>query len=292
VDTLIMAGDIPEHKHEGNASGPATDHADDYVTDHAHPRATDRAAEYETNQPTEPAAEPLSWPSLDLLPDEPQPAAKPAPTLRPAISHLVVLGDAIADLMSLREKGPSRVENLLLPQESRAWKLTMHTAEEIARGGDFFELPADASHVMISIEGNRAIEESGLLDNRPETYQQALVLLSLAADEYERQAERLIQVAKASNLPIVVCSMYPPRYEDPDRQRAVCTALAVFNDRLVRRTFAARLPLVDLNLVCTEDADYADPIRLSKHGLRKASNVVLSALYAVARDPTRADIFF
>lgn len=238
-------------------------------------------------------SESLDWPSLDMAHEPPRAAAAPPGAgMGPAISHLVVLGDAIADLMALRDKGPNRVENLLLPQESRPWKLSMLTAEEITRAGSFFELPAGASHVMISIEGNRAIEDSGLLDNRPETYQQALLLLSLAADEYERQIEMLIQVAKASRLPTVVCNMYPPNYEDPERQRAVCTALAVFNDRLVRRVFAARLPLVDLSLVCTEGEDYADAIRLSKRGLRKASNVVLSALYAVARDPARADIFF
>ena len=239
--------------------------------------------------------ETFAWPSLDLADSEPGARfdpAKPGAAIRPAISHLVVLGDGLADLVTLRGQGPARVESLLLPQESRPWKLTMLGAEEITRAGDLFQLPDGASHVLISIEGIGAIEESGLLDNRPDTYKQALLLLSMAADEYERQAGMLIQVAKASRLPTVVCNMVPPRYEDPERQRAVCTALAVFNDRLVRRTFAARLPLVDLNLVCTDGADYADPIRLSKQGLRKASNVVLSALYAATRDPGRADIFF
>lgn len=206
------------------------------------------------------------WPSLELFSDVSPPvaslvtpppadgvAAMPGAVASPAISHLVVLGDAIADLMALRAGAPNRVENLLLPQETRPWKLTMLTVEEIERAGDLFELPAGASHALISIEGNRAIEESGLLDNKPENYHQALVLLSVAADEYERQVERLIHVAKASRLPTVVCNMYPPRYEDPMRQRAVSTALAVFNDRLIRRVFAARLPLVDLSLVCTEE---------------------------------------
>ncbi len=242
----------------------------------------------------------LDWPSLELTPDEDflaSDAGVPAQTVagatdRAGISHLVVLGDAIAELMSLREKGEGRVESLLLPQESSPWKLTLLTGEEIARAGALFQLPADASHVMIGIEGNRAIEESGLLDKRPETYEDALLLLSMAADEYEKQAEMLIQVAKASRLPTVVCNMYPPNYEDPTRQRAMVTALAVFNDRLIRRVFAAKLPLVDLSLVCTDETDYADATRLSKQGLRKASNVVVSALYAVGRDPSRADIFF
>ncbi len=252
----------------------------------------------ETPRQTETDESMLDWPSLDLTLEEDSATSDPGePAAAVAangagISHLVVLGDAIAELMSLREKGEGRVESLLLPQESRPWKLTLLSVADIARAGVLFQLPADASHVMIGIEGNRAIEESGLLDKRPETYEEALLLLSVAADEYEQQAERLIQVAKASRLPTVVCNMYPPHYEDPTRQRAVATALAVFNDRLVRRVFAARLPLVDLNLVCTEDEDYADPIRLSKRGLRKASNVVLSALYAVARDPSRADVFF
>lgn len=252
----------------------------------------------------------IDWPSLEFEPEEAPPLAasvvnavlseagpESSLALEPAaassgVSHLVVLGDAIAELMSLREQGPNRVESLLLPQQTTPWKLTMLTVEEIGAAGALFQLPADASHVMISVEGNRAIADSGLLENQPETFLDALVMLSVAADEYERQVESLIQVAKASRLPSVATNMYPPNYEDPMRQRAAMTALAVFNDRLVRRVFAARLPLVDLSLVCTDEEDYADELRLSKRGLRKASNVVMSALYAVARDPGRADIFF
>lgn len=255
----------------------------------------------------------IDWPSLDFEPDEVPPLAAsvvnaaltddgpeplrvmealPGAASASGVTHLVVLGDAIAELMSLREQGPNRVEHLLLPQQTTPWKLTLLTVEEIGAAGALFQLPADASHVMISVEGNRAIADSGLLDNQPDTFQDALVMLSVAADEYERQVEILIQVAKASRLPTVVTTMYPPFYEDPMRQRAAMTALAVFNDRLVRRVFAAKLPLVDLSLVCTDEDDYADELRLSKRGLRKASNVVMSALYAVARDPSRADIFF
>ncbi len=44
------------------------------------------------------------------------------------------------------------------------------------------------------------------------------------------------------------------------------TALTVFNDVITRQAFLAGVPLIDLRLICTEDADYANPIEPSSQG--------------------------
>jgi hypothetical protein len=69
-------------------------------------------------------------------------------------------------------------------------------------------------------------------------------------------------------------------------------ALAIFNDRILKRAFAARLSIVELRLVCDEDGDYATETLLSRTGVRKVANVARSALYEVSREPGRTRVYF
>lgn len=224
--------------------------------------------------------------SVDVAAAADPPAAAPAPR------HIVVIGDALRDLLPLRNESPDRLENLVMPQFPKPWKLSLILPEEIARDRGRFELPRDASHVVVCLEGSRAIEASGLLQGRPASFQDALVALSFAADEFERMLEQLIDVARSSRLPTVVCTMFPPRHDDTDHQRAVSTALMVFNQRIMRQAIGARVPIVTLALVCDDDDDYADATNLSKSGLRKAANVIAGALLAGNHGGTRSEVFF
>jgi hypothetical protein len=93
-------------------------------------------------------------------------------------------------------------------------------------------------------------------------------------------------------LPTVVCTLVPDRFVKPVQHRVASTALAIFNDRVVRRAFAAHLPIVDLRMVCDEDADYASETLLSRAGARKAANVIRAALYEVSRSVERTRVYF
>ena len=50
--------------------------------------------------------------------------------------------------------------------------------------------------------------------------------------------------------------------------------LALFNDVITREAFGRGLPLVDLRLVCGEDADYANPIEPSARGGAKIAGAI------------------
>jgi hypothetical protein len=62
------------------------------------------------------------------------------------------------------------------------------------------------------------------------------------------------------------------------QQRLVVTGLAIFNDVVTRAAFARRLPMVDLRLICDEDADYANPIEPSVQGGRKIAAAIAGLL--------------
>ena len=158
--------------------------------------------------------------------------------------------------------------------------------------GHVRQIPEDATHIAISVEGAWAIEASGLLKRRARTVYDALDMLATAADEFERIFAELIKAALETGLPTVVCTLVPARFTGPAKQRVATTALAIFNDRILRRAVAARLSIVELRLVCDEDADYASETLLSHAGVRKAANVLRAALSDVSRSRERMGVFF
>lgn len=214
------------------------------------------------------------------------------PTARVRSRHVVLLGDALLDAYSSIDKSPGEFEDALLPGTRGQWKISVVSAAEIERAGSALALPKDATHAIIFIEGNYAIEQSGLLHGQPGAQAQSLEQLSLAADEFERTLGRLIHVAQAARLVIMVCTMFQPNYKDPVRQRTACAALAVFNDRVTKRAAAARVSVIDLRLICNEPEDYDKPTQLSKSGLQKAANVIRFAMFELDAGASRSQIYF
>jgi hypothetical protein len=220
-----------------------------------------------------------------------QPSISPDPLRGPA-RHVVVLGDALLEDYSSIDKAPGRFEEDLLPGTHDQWKISVVSAAEVERAGSSPVLPRDATHAIIFIEGNHAIEQSGLLRQLTDACAQTLERLSLAADEFERTLARLIHAAKAARLVIMVCTMFTPQYKDPLRQRTACAALAVFNDRVTKRAAEARVSLIDLRLICDQAEDYDEPTRLSKGGLQKAANVIRFAMFELDAGTRRSEVFF
>jgi hypothetical protein len=211
---------------------------------------------------------------------------------RGSLRHVVLLGDVLLDAYSSIDKTPGKFEDALLPGTGDQWKISVITPAEIERAGSSLVLPRDATHAIIFIEGNHAIEQSGLLHGGRDGEAQTLGQLALAADEFERTLQRLIDVAQAARLVIMVCTMFEPNYKDQVRQRTACAALAVFNDRVTKRAAAARVSLIDLRLICNEPEDYDKPTQLSKSGLQKAANVIRFAMFELDAEGSRSQVFF
>lgn len=204
------------------------------------------------------------------------------------IRHLVLMGDALQNI----NLGQGEVESALVPRPRNPWKLTILQPEQVLRPGPVRAFPQGATHVVICVEGGWAIETSGLLRGEARLVRDALDTLATAADEFENVFAGLIAAAQETGLPAVVCTLVPARYTEPAEQRSAATALAIFNDRVVRCAFAARLPIVDLRMVCDEDRDFATQTLLSSAGVRKAANVIRSALYEISRETARTRVYF
>jgi len=216
----------------------------------------------------------------------------PAADGDPAIRHVVLIGDGLGGLAQQHRRGAAGLEGKLMPGRREPWTLSLVSADEILGAAHLFSFPEDATHVVISIEGNRAIQESGLLEGKPASMEEGLARLSFAADQFEDKVAALIHAAQAARLPMVICSMWPPRYSQPTRQRAAVAALGIFNSRILRRALDARISMVDLRKLCDEPQDYADHTMLSRSGLQKAANVVARALYEASRRGPGTEVYF
>ncbi len=238
-------------------------------------------------------SEPVPTASASEMSEPSSPKPPAAARRRAKLRHVVLLGDALLEAYSSIDQSPGRFEDELLPGTGSQWKISVVSAAEVERAGPSLVLPGDATDALIFIEGNHAIEQSGLLDHSSDAHGQSLERLSLAADEFERKLERLIHVAKAARLVIMVCTMYAPYYKkNPLRQRTASAALAVFNDRVTKRAAEAGAALIDLRLICNEPGDYDKPTQLSKSGLQKAANVVRFAMFELEAGARRSEVFF
>jgi hypothetical protein len=81
----------------------------------------------------------------------------------------------------------------------------------------------------------------------------------------------------ARRLPVTLCTVYDGNL-GPPAQRLATTALAVFNDAILRVAREHDLPTIELRLVCTEPADYANPIEPSVQGGGKIARAIVRAL--------------
>jgi lysophospholipase L1-like esterase len=138
-------------------------------------------------------------------------------------------------------------------------------------------LPADATHLVVSAGGNDVLPHSDLLDRRASSSAQVLGWLADAAEEFEGRYRQMLTALAARRLPLTVCTIYNGNLEQPVR-RIAGTALAVFNDAILRLAAEHAVPVIELRLVCREAADYSNPIEPSVAGGARIARAITRAL--------------
>jgi hypothetical protein len=138
-------------------------------------------------------------------------------------------------------------------------------------------LPPDATHLAVSVGGNDALRFAYLLDQEAGTVAGGLMLLEAAQRQFAAGYASMIDTVAAAGLPLAVCTVYDTPPSEPN-QRVIRTALAIFNDCITRAAFARAVSLIDLRLICDEDADYANPIEPSVQGGAKIARAVAAFL--------------
>ncbi len=184
--------------------------------------------------------------------------------------HLILLGDSIFDNAVYVPDGPAVIDHL------RALLKPGQKATLLARDGDvvadipdqLLDIPSDATHLVLSVGGNDALQHTDLGAFPAGTVNDALRHLTRIRKEFHREYRKMLGAVIALDLPLAVCTIYD---SIPGLGTELQTALCVFNDSIIREALAAGAKIFDLRNICTEAEDYSQlsPIEPSGQGGRK-----------------------
>jgi hypothetical protein len=197
------------------------------------------------------------------------------------MSHVILLGDSIFDNASYVQKGEPNVVAQVrgkLPTGWRATLLAVDGAVTSSVSAQLSRMPADATHLVLSIGGNDALGSSGILRENARSVAEVMTRIADVRDSFARSYRKMLEEVVRHRLPTAICTIYDARFPDPQEQRHVVAALSFLNDIITREVFSRNLSLIDLRLICNEDADYANPIEPSAKGGDKIAAVIAKAV--------------
>jgi lysophospholipase L1-like esterase len=212
------------------------------------------------------------------------------------MTHVILCGDSIFDnspYVQPDEPDVTTQVNALLPEDSKATRLAVDgdVTENIYR--QLQSLPNDATHLFISVGGNDALGGINVFSEPVANVGEALIYVNTMRNQFETRYKEMLQHALSQQLPLTVCSVYYPRFHSqnlervfPDGNRVngetlqqmAMAALANFNDAIFRQAFQLKVPLIDLRVLCDEDADFANPIEPSAVGGQKIARAIVDML--------------
>ncbi|MFN3730447.1 MAG: GDSL-type esterase/lipase family protein [Fimbriimonadaceae bacterium] len=192
------------------------------------------------------------------------------------VLHLVLLGDSVFDNQAYVATGRAVIDHVRagLPGGAQATLLAVDgdVTTDVAR--QMRHLPADATHLALSVGGNDALGALPALQAPSSSVLQALdVLAALQSTFRHNYRDALLTLAEAG-LPCVVCTVYDAV---PGLTPALRTALSVYNDVITREALRLGLPVLDLREWLTEPTDYSSqsPIEPSDAGGYKIARALL-----------------
>lgn len=190
--------------------------------------------------------------------------------------HVVLLGDSIFDNRSYVGNGPDVVQQVRA-ELPRGWKATLLAVDGAVVAevpAQLQRLPADATHLVLSVGGNDALQKQNLLSQPAKSVTEVFVELTTTREKFAQDYLAMLKQVAARGKPTAVCTVYDPRFEVVLQNRLASTGLAVFNDGITRAAFSLGLPLLDLRLLFSAREDYANPIEPSVQGGAKLARTI------------------
>jgi hypothetical protein len=185
--------------------------------------------------------------------------------------HVVLLGDSIFDNGVYVRPKPAVIDQLK-EELPKGWKATL-----LAVDGDVAadvpeqlkRLPKDATHLVMSVGGNDALQASGVFGIAIKTGGEAFLEISKIRKQFDANYRATLKAVLSHGKPTAVCTIYDPNYAIDLQQQLAISGLTVFNDCITRAAARAGLPVIDLRLLFTGPDDYANSIEPSDVGGKK-----------------------
>jgi lysophospholipase L1-like esterase len=189
---------------------------------------------------------------------------------------VVLLGDSVFDNAAYVGSDPDVRQQLeaVLPKGARASLLARDGAVMADVVSQLRRLPADATHVVVSVGGNDALGASAILEEGASSVAEAITAMAAVRDRFCEGYVALLDAIVTCALPIAVCTIYEARFPERSLRRIAATALTMLNDCITREAFARGLSVIDLRLICDSDPDFANPIEPSARGGEKIARAI------------------
>lgn len=200
---------------------------------------------------------------------------KPGKSLPMKTPHVVLLGDSIFDNARYVLVGPAVIDQLreCLPL---GWRATL-----VANDGDVVAdlarqiplIPSDATHLVVSIGGNDALQSQNVMSLPARSVIDALGHLAEVRRLFQRAYHTMLGELLQLRLKTAVCTIYDAV---PGLTPELQTALAIFNDTITREATAAVVPVIDLRQACVAPSDFSEisPIEPSVAGGWKIAQAI------------------
>lgn len=210
------------------------------------------------------------------------------------MAHIVLLGDSVFDNKAYVGRDPDVVEQLreIIPADWRATLRAVDGAVAENVGRQVLKSPEDATHFVVSAGGNNALMNADILSMKADSAAEVFHILSNRADDFEFHYREMLKTILSRERPTAVCTIYYPQFAEPSVQKIAVAALSAFNDVIVRQAALAGVPLLDLRLICSEKADYANEIEPSSRGGRKIAAKILETIENHDFSNKRTTIYF
>lgn len=207
-------------------------------------------------------------------------AAIAIPVLLPDHPHLVLLGDSVFDNGAYTRGAPdvaARLREAVGP-DVRISLLAADGAFLADVPAQLAHLPADATHLILSAGGNDALRRQQLLKAPARSVGAALDLLAQAVSEFGAGYRTTVLACLARRLPLTVCTIYNGHFSDMAQRRRLRTAVALFDDAILRIATERHLCAIDLRLLLDQPGDFANQIEPSSAGAAKIARAIVEAV--------------
>jgi lysophospholipase L1-like esterase len=210
-----------------------------------------------------------------------------------SMNHLVLLGDSTFDNRAYVSQG-SDVAALVRQALPNNWTISL-LAQDGAMIADIVKqlasLPADATHLLVSVGGNDGLRDAAVLGQSVSTVAEALAELDKVRARFEDEYRRMLDAVIVYKLPVGICTIYAPPFQERALQLATRTALPLLNDVITREAFARALDVVDLRLLFDDPNDFTDIIEPSAQGGTKMARAIAEMLNRRRDQTNRSEIF-
>jgi lysophospholipase L1-like esterase len=195
------------------------------------------------------------------------------------MGHVVLLGDSIFDNARYVPDRPPVIKQTerSLPAGWRATLLAVdgHVTGDVER--QLQRLPADATHLVVSVGGNDALGETGVLRESVQSVGEAMAVLHQTLVQFANDYQKMLRQVMGLGKPATICTIYD---SIPGLEPEARSALGAFNEVILRNAFLAGVPVIDLRLLCTQPSDYSplSPIEPSVAGGAKIARMIAEVI--------------